>query len=158
MGLTFQWFGRDPLSPVSETYEILQSDFLMVIKDFYDLMMFPKDQKEHRTGQEAWKIHKFLMTYPDILFKQFLFFHQNIDNNPWMISCMCNPWFFLFKEKKKFTPDSLPEAIEAIEINEFIHGWLMFDPFYRFWSEAALFNKMVAKRDLCIWCLNMAFM
>lgn len=132
MSLIFQWFGRDPLSPVSETYEILQSDFVKVIKDFYDFMMFPNGQAEPGKAEDAWKIHKYLMTYPEIFFKWFLFFHQNLDNSHWMISCMCNPWFFLFKDKKRFSPDSLPEAIEGIAINEFIHGWLMFDPFYNF--------------------------
>ena len=91
MGLVFQCFERDSHSPVSEIYEVIRSDMTLEIRDIYNFMMFPKDQNSPKVAQRAWLIHKFLTNYPDLLFKRFLFFNQNIDSSHWMICCMCNP-------------------------------------------------------------------
>lgn len=66
--------------------------------------------------------------------------------------------FFLFKDKKINLPDSLLESIDAIDLDEFIHGWLIFDPFYSFCNKAELSDQRVVLRDSCIWFLNSAFM
>ena len=158
MGLVFQWFERNAFSPVCESYEILCCDFTSLIKLFYNFMMFPADQSYPGVAESAWGIHCFLMNYPNLLFKRFLFFHQNLDNIHWMISCMCNPWFYLFKDKKNKVPDCIPEGLDSIAADDYIHGWLMFDPYYQFWNKEELSDDMVSLRDSCVWFLNMAYM
>lgn len=65
---------------------------------------------------------------------------------------------FFFKEKKNKLPDSLPESIEGIDLNEFIHKWLLSDPYDGFWNEDELSDQMVVLKDSLIWFLNMAYM
>jgi hypothetical protein len=45
---------------------------------------------------------------------------------------------FPFQRKKTKLLDSLPEAIDGIELDDFIHGWMMFDPYHSFCNEAEL--------------------
>ena len=70
-------------------------------------------------------VHKFLMTKIMILEKQFIIIIQNIGQTHWVTSCYCNPWFTMAKHMKK-SSTSVSEVL--LNMDEFAHGWLMFDP------------------------------
>ena len=57
----------------------------------------------------------------------FYFFFENVDQNHWTMSCLCNPWDFIQKAMKKKEQETLIEKFEHVDEN-FIHGWLHFDP------------------------------
>jgi len=87
----------------------------------------------------------------------FIFFEQNKGGYHWISSCFCNPWFnVLLNIKDHQTPDSIPETLEAIEKDDFIHGWLMFDPQHGFLGKEKMDSTMIQYCDSYVWLLNMA--
>ena len=64
-----------------------------------------------------------------IMYQLFHFFHQNLERTHWVSFCLCNPWYFLCKYYKNMTTklDELPEVLENMGDNDFIHGFLYFD-------------------------------
>ena len=63
-----------------------------------------------------------------LLQNQFLFFEQNVKGIHWTSSCICNPWFSVLQWKKNKPGAELTEALESVDVNQYINGWLMFDP------------------------------
>ena len=98
MDLTCQWFKQNVESPTSDSFVVVQSDFVKITTAFYQNMMNADGTKN--SVQCAFDIHQYLMIHHKMLFKRFIFFVTNINNNHWIINCVCNPWMSLVREWK----------------------------------------------------------
>ena len=124
--LTCQWFLCNPQSHLSDSFEVVQSDFLKIVMDFYETMMKADGT---RSGVEyAFDIHCFLMNKHTFLFKQFIFFQINLGGKHWIMQCLCNPWMFVLKDWKVCGVYTLPSKLKNVSDDSIIHGWMMFDP------------------------------
>ena len=81
-----------------------------------------------------------------------------MNNNHWISTCLCNPWFFLLQYYKNQVKDKtqLSEKIENLENNDYIHGFLMFDPMTGFVKEEDISYNYCILCDSYIWLMNMA--
>ncbi|HEY9297610.1 MAG TPA: hypothetical protein VIQ31_14830, partial [Phormidium sp.] len=151
MGLTLQWFLRDYDSPITTSIEIIRSDFLKTLELLYDTMM--GKPKNIRDIYRAFSVHSFLSQNIQLLEKRFIFFIKNVRADHWVTTCLCNPWYFMAKEMKR-SGSALTDVIENMD--EFVHGWLMFDPLHGFLPSMNLKDSMKKERDMFIWLMNMA--
>ena len=122
--------------------------------NFYNFMMFFDGSVSN--AKHAWTIHRFLMSCSSLLSKCFLFFKQNVKNYHWISSCMCNPWFSVLQYKNNLPGVEIPSNLEMMDADEFIHGWLMFDPMKGFVKDANMTEELKRFRDIYVWLLNMS--
>ena len=76
LNLTCQWFLRNPQSHLSDSFEVIQSDFVKIVVDFYESMM--KANGTINGAEYAFHIHHYLVKNHTMLFKRFLFFEKNM--------------------------------------------------------------------------------
>lgn len=139
MGFTHQWFLQNKSSHLSDSFEVIQSDFLQTVCNFYVVMMGTGGPMS--TAQNAWSIHRFLLKNVLLLFKRFVFFDQNEGNQHWINTCLCNPWFILLKDWKENNVTGIPSALDQLQDNDFVHGWVMFDPLHGFINKTNSWDK-----------------
>ena len=115
LSICTQWLLRNPSSSVTDAFDVIRSDIVTIVTNFYNLMM---DQTGSFTrSKDAWQIHRFLSLRKALLQNRFLFFEQNVGNTHWMSSCMCNPWFSVLQWKRKKPGAELTEALESVDEN-----------------------------------------
>ena len=72
MNLTYLWFQRNSESYLSDSFHVIQSDFVQVVISFYRTMM---NVDGTRNGvQRAFDLHCYLVKHHSFLFKRFVFF------------------------------------------------------------------------------------
>jgi len=119
--LTCQWFLRNPQSHLSDSFDVVQSDFLKIVMDFYKTMM--KADGTRGGVEYAFDIHRFLMVKHKFLFKRFIFFQINLEEQKhWIMSCLCNPWMFVLKEWKASDVYPLPSKLKNVSDDSIIQG------------------------------------
>ena len=110
LNLTYQWFQRNSESYLSDCFDVIQSDFVTLVTGFYHTMM---NSEGTRNGvQHAFDIHCYLIKNHSFLFKRFVFFPVNVDQNHWITCCLCNPWMLLLKQWKGSEMPQLPAVLE----------------------------------------------
>ena len=124
MYLCLQWLVRDYDSPLSQSIEIIRSDFMDVVKVFYEAMMDNKNVTSHLS--DGFNIHCYLMNKVGILQKRFIIFLMNIGNQHWVTSICCNPWYFLAKNMRKKPASELSDVIANMD--KYVYGFLLYDP------------------------------
>ena len=154
LSICTQWLLQNPSSSVTDAFDVIRSDIVTIVTNFYNLMM---DQTGlFMKSKDAWQIHLFLSLRRSLLQNQFLFFEQNEEKKHWTSSCICNPWFSVLQWKKNKPGAELTEALEALDVNQYINGWLMFDPQKGYIKEKVMNAKYKKFRDVNVWLLNMA--
>jgi len=123
MNLTFHWFKQNVESPTSNSFAVVQSDFVKITSDFYQNLMNGKGTKN--AVQRAFDIHQYLMLHHKIIFKRFIFFVTNINNNHWIINCVCNPWMYLIHEWKTTNANNISKKISSLMDDRFVHRFLL---------------------------------
>ena len=107
-------------------------------------------------AEQAWNIHQFLMNHPNLLNKWFICLEQNVDNNHWISTCLCNPWFHIIQYQKKSKTNEVSEIIERMDADDFIHVFLMFDPLLGFLKEENLPTQYKRYCNAYVWLFNLA--
>ena len=74
------------------------------------------------------------------------------------MSCLCNPWMFVLKQWKHAQMPNLSSAHKKVSENNFIHGWLMFDPLKGFISEENPQSGYKNIQDYFVWLANLAYL
>ena len=155
LNLTCQWFLRNSQSHASDSFEVIQSNFLEVVTEFYQ-MMINADGTQSRV-KAAFEIHRFLVKKHTFLFKRFLFFSINCQRQHWIMNCLCNPWMFLLKDWRVNGHFKLSAGLKKIKDDGFIHGWMLFDPLHGFIPEK--YDKEYdGLRDALVWLMNLSVM
>ena len=79
-----------------------------------------------------------------------------MDNLHWVSSCLCNPWYFILQYYKREKSEDLTENIEKLDENDFIHGFLMFDPQHGFQTNDTMTNLDRHHCDVYVWMMKLA--
>ena len=156
LNLTCGWFQRNSESHLSDSFAVIQSDFVQVITTFYQSMMNVTGTKNG--VERAFDIHSYLVKHHNFIFKQFVFFHINVRKAHCIMSCLCNPWMFVLKQWNNADMPNLTPALKKVSDNKFIHGWLMFDPLKGFILEENQQSSYKKFRDTFVWLANLAYM
>jgi hypothetical protein len=154
MGIVSSWFLCNHKSQVSDTFDVIRHNFVSMMEDFYSFMMFSEGRL--KLAKSAWTVHCFLCSCGSLLFKRFIFFEQNVNRNHWVSTCLCNPWYFLLQYYKREKKNEIPEDLEGLDEDDFIHGFLMFDPQIGFIAEKDMDEKKKQQRNLYVWLMNLA--
>ena len=92
-----------------------------------------------------------------LLFNSTIKIRQNLGSSHWVSSLMCNPWVSVLQDIKLYQEaDTIPEILENFGEDNFIHGWLMFDPLSGFISESKRDSRLKQCHNCYVWLLNMA--
>ena len=97
--LTSEWFCCNSNSKVTEMFDVVWSDFVKILNDFYNSMINMKECFDDERA--AWNIHQFFMDQLSLLNNCFIFFEQNKGGIYWISSCLCNPWFYVLLNIKE---------------------------------------------------------
>lgn len=104
------------------------------------------------TMQKIWHIG---FQNAQLLEKLFIFFIKNMRANHWETTVLCIPWYIMAKAMKK-NRSTLTDVIENMD--EFVLGWLMFDPLHGFLPSLNLIEEFTKEQDMFIWLMNLAAM
>lgn len=162
INLCLQWFVRDYHSLFLNGVEIIRSDFMRKVEDFYGEMM--NNKQVILPMPLAFEIHTFLMNKAvSILEKRFVIFVINDKDQHWITCVYCNPWYTVANNMKKKCGSTITTEIENID--DHYHGWLIYDPLHGFLGTATSGvmkggekkRAHVQKRvDMLVWFMNMA--
>ena len=112
--------------------EIIHGDIWQSVENLYNACM--DKTKKISAVAAASRVHFFLKMKMMMLEKRFIIFTINMGQNHWVTSICCNPWYTVARRMKKMSQDAVPDVIDKMD--EFAHGWLMFDPIRGFLGDS----------------------
>ena len=99
LGLVSQRFLCNPESHLSESFEVVHSDFMELTTQFYCSML---DANGNLQGAKmVWNNHRFLIKKHSVILKRYIFFKTNLGKCHWVMTCLCNPWVYVLREWQK---------------------------------------------------------
>ena len=82
----------------SDMIDVVWSNFVMILNQFYNFRI--NQDGSLSLSQDAWTIHQCLLHQSSLPSKRPNFSEQNLGNNHWISSVMCNPWVLVFQDTR----------------------------------------------------------
>ena len=96
------------------------------------------------------------MSKPRLLEKRFIIFQYYENNCHFVTSILCNPWFMIANNMKNRSKSGSQWTDTIANLDEFVHGWLMFDPMKGFLSDKDMTEDTYQQRNMFVWLMNLA--